>query len=251
MTKAIEYLCESLIVPRWPAPAQVRAVSTTRQNGVSLPPYDTLNLAGHVGDDPVRVAENRRRLVMALDLAHEPAWLKQVHGTAVVAAEAVSAPVIADAAWTREPARPCVVMTADCLPVLLCDRGGTVVAAAHAGWRGLAAGVIGATVARLAKPPMELLAWLGPAIGPEVFEVGEEVREAFMRLDAGNALCFQPSPAGRWLADLYELARRQLRGLGISAIYGGEFCTFSEPSRFFSYRRESRTGRMASLIWLE
>ncbi len=143
MTKAIEYLCESLIIPRWPAPAQVRAVSTTRQNGVSLPPYDALNLAGHVGDDPVSVAENRRRLVMALDLAHEPAWLKQVHGTAVVAAETVSAPVIADAAWTQEPARPCVVMTADCLPVLLCDRGGAVVAAAHGGWRGLGGGGVG------------------------------------------------------------------------------------------------------------
>lgn len=251
MAKAIECLRESLITPHWPAPAQVRAVSTTRQNGVSLPPYDTLNLADHVGDDPVGVAENRRRLTTALDLAHEPAWLEQVHGTTVVAAETVSAPVVADAAWTRKPGRPCVVMTADCLPVLLCDRAGTVVAAAHAGWRGLAAGVIGVTVAQLATPSMDLLAWLGPAIGPEAFEVGEEVREAFMALDAGNAVCFQPSPAGRWLADLYELARRQLRGLGISATYGGESCTFSEPKRFFSYRREARTGRMASLIWLQ
>jgi len=142
-------------------------------------------------------------------------------------------------------------MTADCLPVLLCDRAGTVVAAAHAGWRGLVGGVIAAAVARMATPPAELLAWLGPAIGPEAFEVGEEVRAAFLNLDAGNAGCFQPSPAGRWLADIYELARRQLWGLGVREIYGGGCCTFSEPERFFSYRRENRTGRMATLIWLE
>lgn len=251
MIETLERLRESLIIPDWPAPVQVRAASTTRWGGVSQPPYDLLNLAGHVGDDPASVAENRRRLTTALDCAHQPAWLEQVHGTTVVEAETVSAPVVADAAWTRAPGRPCVVMTADCLPVLLCDRAGMVVAAAHAGWRGLAAGVIGATVAHLPRPPMDLLAWLGPAIGPEAFEVGEEVRAAFVELDAGNAVCFRPSPAGRWLADIYELARRQLRGLGISEIYGGDFCTFSEPERFFSYRRELRTGRMASLIWLE
>ena len=251
MMERLERLRESLIIPDWPAPAQVRAASTTRWGGVSQSPYESLNLAGHVGDDPANVAENRQRLAAALNRVHEPAWLEQVHGTTVVKAETVSAPVIADAAWTRAPGRSCVVMTADCLPVLLCDRVGTVVAAAHAGWRGLAAGVIGATVARLGMPPMELLAWLGPAIGPDAFEVGEEVRAAFLKLDAGNVVCFRPSPAGRWLADLYELARRQLRSLGVSAIYGGEFCTFSEPERFFSYRREPRTGRMASLIWLE
>ena len=251
MMERCERLRESLIMPDWPAPVQVRAVSTTRWGGVSPPPYESLNLAGHVGDDPAHVAENRQRLATALHRVHEPAWLEQVHGTTVVAAETVAAPVIADAAWTRALNRACVVMTADCLPVLLCDRVGTVVAAVHAGWRGLAAGVIGATVARLGTPPMELLAWLGPAIGPDVFEVGEEVRAAFLGLNTGNAVCFRPSPAGRWLADLYELARRQLRGLGISGIYGGEFCTFSAPERFFSYRREPRTGRMASLIWLE
>jgi YfiH family protein len=242
---------EYLIVPDWPAPVTVRAVSTTRQGGVSPLPYASLNLAEHVGDDPACVAENRRRLAAMLNLAAKPAWLEQVHGTTVVAAETVLAPVAADAAFTRKPGLPCVVMTADCLPVLLCDRAGTVVAAAHAGWRGLASGVIAATVARLATPPMELLVWLGPAIGPDAFEVGEEVRAAFLALDAGNADCFRPSPAGRWLADLYELARRQLRGLGVSAIYGGEFCTFGEPERFFSYRREHRTGRIATLIWLE
>jgi len=242
---------ESLIVPDWPAPVGVRAASTTRRGGVSAPPYASLNLAGHVGDDPACVAENRRRLAARLGYSAEPAWLEQIHGITVVAAETVRAPVPADAAWTRAPGRPCVVMTADCLPVLLCDRAGTVVAAVHGGWRGLAGGVIAAVVARLGVPPTELLAWLGPAIGPEAFEVGEEVRAAFLNLDAGHAGCFRPSPAGRWLADIYGLARRQLRGLGVQKIYGGGGCTFSEPEQFFSYRREQQTGRMATLIWLE
>jgi hypothetical protein len=241
---------ESLIIPDWPAPARVRATSTTRQGGVSAPPYNSLNLAGHVGDNPACVAENRRRLATLLGYPAEPAWLEQVHGITVVAAETVRAPVPADAAWTRASGQPCVVMTADCLPVLLCDRAGTVVAAAHGGWRGLAGGVIAAALARLGVPPSELLAWLGPAIGPKAFEVGEEVRAAFLNLDAGNADCFEPSPAGRWLADIYGLARCQLRGLGVREIYGGGCCTFSEPERFFSYRRENRTGRMATLIWL-
>lgn len=241
---------ESLIVPDWPAPVGVRAASTTRRGGVSAPPYASLNLAGHVGDDPACVAENRRRLAARLGYSAEPAWLEQIHGITVVAAETVRAPVAADAAWTRAPGQPCVVMTADCLPVLLCDRAGTVVAAVHGGWRGLAGGIIAAAVARLGVPPPELLAWLGPAIGPKAFEVGEEVRAAFVNLDAGSTGCFRPSPAGRWLADIYELAQRQLRNLGVQEIYGGGCCTFSEPERFFSYRRENRTGRMATLIWL-
>lgn len=241
---------DGLLFPDWPAPIQVRAVSTTRRGGVSASPYEDLNLAMHVGDDPARVAENRRRLATVAGFPAEPAWLEQVHGATVVAAETVDAPPVADAAWTRAPGRPCAVLTADCLPVLLCDRAGTVVAAAHAGWRGLAGGVIAAAVARLETEPATLLAWLGPAIGPTAFEVGGEVRAAFLALDPGNVRCFQPSPAGRWLADLYELARRQLRRLGVTAIYGGDCCTFSEPKRFFSYRREQRTGRMATLIWL-
>ena len=245
-----EWQREPLIIPDWPAPVRVRAASTTRQGGASASPYDSLNLAEHVGDDPVCVADNRRRLAAMLGYAAEPAWLEQVHGVEVVAAETVHAPVAADAAWTRAPGQPCVVMTADCLPVLLCDRAGTVVAAVHGGWRGLAGGAIAAAVAAMNAPPTELLAWLGPAIGPDAFEVGEEVRAAFLRLDAGNVGCFRPSPAGRWLADIENLARRQLRRLGVRAIYGGGCCTFSEPERFFSYRRENRTGRMATLIWL-
>lgn len=246
-----ELLTDSLIFPDWPAPARVRAVSITRRGGVSPPPYDSLNLAGHVGDDPACVAENRRRLAAAVGLSADPAWLNQIHGAAVVVAETVVAPVAADAAWTHKSGRACVVMTADCLPVLLCDRAGTVVAAAHAGWRGLAGGVIAATVAAMQVPSAGLLAWLGPAIGPEAFEVGDEVRAVFLALDAGNAACFRPSPAGRWLADIYALARRQLRGLGVAAVYGGKFCTFNDSARFFSYRREGKTGRMATLIGLD
>ena len=250
MSDMSEWQRESLIIPDWPAPARVRAVSTTRQGGGSAPPYDSLNLAEHVGDDPTCVAANRRRLMAAVGYPAEPAWLEQVHGTNVIDAGTVFAPMTADAAWTREPDRPCVVMTADCLPVLLCDHAGTVVAAAHTGWRGLAGGVIAATIAAMNAPAAELLVWLGPAIGPDAFEVGEEVRAAFLGLSADNVDCFQPSPAGRWLADLYGLARRQLRALGVATIYGGDYCTFSQPERFFSYRRENPTGRMATLIWL-
>ncbi len=241
----------SLILPNWPAPERVRAVSTTRLGGISAPPYDSLNLAEHVADDPVRVAKNRQWLAVKAGYRLSPAWLTQVHGNNVVEAETVQEPVAADAAWIRQPGKPCVVMTADCLPVLLCDRAGTVVGAAHAGWRGLAKGVIAATVARMNTPPSDLLVWLGPAIGPTAFEVGAEVRSAFLELDANNIDCFQPSPAGRWLADIYQLARRQLRRLGVSAIYGGDYCTFSDSERFFSYRRDNQTGRMATLIWLD
>lgn len=245
MTDAI---ADSMIIPDWPAPERVRACSTTRLGGVSLPPYDSLNLGDHVGDDPRCVAANRRRLIDALNLPAEPAWLNQVHGDRVIAP--ACAPAVADAACTREPGQVCVVMTADCLPVLFCDRAGHCVAIAHAGWRGLAGGVIPATVAAMACDPAQVLAWLGPAIGPDAFEVGAEVRAAFTTLDAGNDLCFRPSAAGRWLADIYSLARRQLEGLGITSVYGGKRCTFSEQKWFFSYRREQRTGRMASLIWL-
>ena len=240
----------TVLIPDWPAPDRVRAVSTTRHGGVSLPPYDSLNLGDHVGDAPERVAANRQHLRQALKLPAEPAWLDQVHGNRTVAAEQVTVPVEADAAYTRQGGAVCVVMTADCLPMLLCDRAGVCVAAAHGGWRGLAGGMLGATIARIDCDPGDLLAWLGPAIGPAAFEVGAEVRQAFLELDSGNAACFQPSPTGRWLADIYELARRQLRALGVTAIYGGGWCTFSERERFFSYRRDGRTGRMASLIWL-
>ena len=240
----------SLIFPNWPVPARVRAVTTTRRGGISPPPYDSLNLGHHTGDDPAYVAANRRRLSRALALPAEPAWLNQVHGDTAVAAEQVNAATQADAAYTRRPDQVCVVTTADCLPVLLCDRAGGCVAAAHAGWRGLASGVLGATVAAMDCAPAQVLAWLGPAIGAEVFEVGEEVHAAFLELDSGNAGCFKPSPQGRWLADIYHLARRQLQPLGVKDIYGENRCTLTEAAEFFSYRRDGRTGRMASLIWL-
>jgi YfiH family protein len=244
-------LQEYLIVPNWPAPNSIRAVSTTRLGGVSALPYDSLNIAEHVNDHPSCVSENRRILAISAGYVTEPAWLKQVHGNQVIAAEASRKLETADAAWTCKRGLPCVVMTADCLPILLCDRFGTVVAAAHAGWRGLACSVIEATVSSMGVAPEELLAWLGPAIGPLSFRIGDEVRSAILANDAGSIDCFQPSLiAGYWLADIYQLARRQLSKLGVQAVFGGGFCTFSELQRFFSYRREGQTGRMASLIWL-
>jgi len=244
-------LLENLILPDWPAPRSIRAVATTRLGGCSPPPYDSLNLGARGDDEPDHVAANRLKLRQALQLPGEPLWLRQVHGAAVVNAGHVAAGIEADAAWTDAPGQVCVVMMADCLPVLFCNRAGSRVAAAHAGWRGLVNGVIAATVEKLHCKPADLLAWLGPAIGPDAFEVGAEVRAAFLARDSANAACFRPSPAGRWLADVYALARRQLHLLGVSEIYGGGWCTLTERDRFFSYRRDGNTGRMAGLIWLE
>lgn len=238
------------IRPGWPAPDGVHALVTTRSGGVSEAPYDSFNLGVHVGDDPARVAENRRRL-RAL-LPGEPCWLNQVHGTAVLDADAWSGGLVdADGVVGRRPGRVCAVMTADCLPVLLCDVAGTVVGAAHAGWRGLHAGIIEATVAAMDVAPASLMAWLGPAIGPEAFEVGDEVRQAFVDQAPCAAKAFLASPVqGKWMADMYALARLRLAALGVARVHGGEFCTYGDSSRFFSYRRDGATGRMASLIWL-
>lgn len=235
------------LLPDWPAPANVRACVTTRAGGVSLPPFDGLNLGDHVEDEPQAVAENRRLLVELLGC--RPAWLKQVHSPDVVAADPAQVPT-ADASWTATPGTACVVLTADCLPALFCDRAGTRVAAAHAGWRGLAGGVLENTVAALGVEPDELLVWLGPAIGPQSFEVGAEVREAFVAQHAEAERAFVPSAnAGKYLADLYSLARIRLAAIGVTAVHGGGLDTFSDP-RFFSYRRAARTGRFASLVWL-
>jgi YfiH family protein len=239
-----------LIIPDWPVPEWVRAFTTTRRGGVSLPPYDSLNLGDHVGDDPIAVAENRRRLIEGAGLPAEPHWLNQVHGTCAVEAAILGAGCEADASHTSVPGVVCAVLTADCLPVLLCDARGRQVAAVHAGWRGLLNGVIEQTLTAMG-PPGELLAWLGPAIGDQAFEVGEEVREAFVADNPDAAEAFAPSPAGRWLADIYVLARLRLHRAGVSSVYGGEHCTVSESECFYSYRREGRTGRMASLIWIE
>ncbi|MNZ95268.1 Laccase domain protein YfiH [compost metagenome] len=238
-----------LLVPDWPAPANVRACVTTRAGGVSQAPFDSFNLGDHVGDDLAAVAENRRRLQALLGC--RPAWLSQVHGVAVVEADPARV-AEADASWSATPGIACTIMTADCLPVLFCDRAGSRVAAAHAGWRGLAAGVLEASVAALSCPPSEVLVWLGPAIGPQAFEVGGEVREVFVAQHAEAAEAFVPSVnPGRFLADLYRLARIRLAAIGVTAVYGGGLCTFSDDARFYSYRREPRTGRLASLIWLE
>ncbi|WP_343595828.1 peptidoglycan editing factor PgeF [Pseudomonas sp.] len=240
-------LTQTLLFPDWPAPASVRACVTSREGGVSLSPYDSFNLGDHVGDDPVAVAENRRRL--SDTFAIQPAWLKQVHG--LVVADADPAVVAeADASWTDQPGVACTVMTADCLPALFCDRAGTRVAAAHAGWRGLAGGVLEATLDRLALAPEEVLVWLGPAIGPKAFEVGLEVRDAFTAVHPEAARAFVDGERpGKLMADIYELARIRLAARGVTAVYGGGYCTVSDD-RFFSYRRTPQGGRFASLVWL-
>jgi YfiH family protein len=236
------------LIPDWPAPANVRACVSTRAGGVSQAPFDSFNLGDHVGDEPAAVAENRRRLEQAQGC--RPAWLSQVHGIEVVEADP-SRVATADASWSATPGIACAVLTADCLPALFCDRAGTRVAAAHAGWRGLAGGVLEATLDKLAVPAAEMLVWLGPAIGPQAFEVGPEVREAFMADHAEAAAAFVPSVnAGRYMADIYQLARIRLAARGVTAVYGGGLCTFSDTERFYSYRRNPRTGRQASLVWL-
>ncbi|MEX5489814.1 peptidoglycan editing factor PgeF [Pseudomonas fulva] len=240
-------LTQSLLTPDWPAPASVRACVTTREGGVSLPPFDTFNLGDHVGDDPAAVAQNRLRLSGEFDI--QPAWLKQVHGLAVADADP-SRVVEADASWTNRPGIACTVMTADCLPVLFCDQAGTQVAAAHAGWRGLAGGVLEATLDRLNVPPAQVLVWLGPAIGPQAFEVGLEVRDAFTAVHPEAARAFVDGERpGKLMADIYALARIRLAARGVTAVYGGGLCTVSDE-RFFSYRRTPQGGRFASLVWL-
>lgn len=236
--------------PSWPAPANVRAWVSERGGGVSAGRYASLNLGTHVGDDPMAVAENRRRLVRLAGLPSEPVWLEQVHGARVLDLDAE--PVVpADGAVSGTPGVVCAVLTADCLPVLLCDRAGRRVGVAHAGWRGLLEGVLASAVERMGVPPGALVAWLGPAIGPTAFEVGSEVREAYLARDANAGADFVPNARGRWQADLYGLARRSLAAAGVTSIHGGGLCTFAAKERFFSHRREAPSGRFASLIWLE
>jgi polyphenol oxidase len=264
------------IEPDWPARGGVRALSTLRIGGVSEAPYASLNLGGHVDDVRSAVAENRRRLAAAAGLPAEPRWLTQVHGANVVdldafaGGEAVSragadtagglevtggagdtGPIAADAAFSRRPGRVCAILTADCLPILFTADGGDLVAAAHAGWRGLAGGVIEATIRALGVPPERLMAWLGPAIGPRHFEVGAEVREALLEGDGGAQATFVPNARGRFMADLDGIARRRLATLGVGRVYGGGVCTYADGERYFSHRRDGITGRQATLIWLE
>lgn len=248
------------LIPEWPAPNNVKALQTMRLGGVSGSPYDSFNLGDHVGDVPLAVERNR--MLLEPLLPSEPVWLKQVHGVKVVDAAQAACWPEADACISTHPGAVCVVMTADCLPVLLCDDQGSVVGAAHAGWRGLCDGVIEQTVQAMKVPPATLMAWLGPAIGAQAFEVGDEVRVAFVGRQPQAAAAFVPSPFKReggalapgeekkWLADIYQLARLRLHALGITRIYGGGLCTYTDRARFFSYRREGVTGRMGTFVWL-
>lgn len=252
------------ITPNWPAPANVKALQTTRMGGVSHAPFASLNLGVHVGDDAIAVAKNRQLLNPYLP--SEPVWVNQVHGLNVIDAATSSCLQDADASFTTKANVVCVTMTADCLPVLLCDKSGTVVAAVHAGWRGLCDGVIEAAIQKMRVPPTEILAWLGPAIGPNAFEVANDVREQFIEKDSRATLAFKPldhKTADKWLCNLYLIAKQRLNKLGVTQIYGAgdheiddenhheNFCTYTDETRFFSFRRDNVTGRMASLIWLE
>lgn len=238
------------VFPDWPAPANVHARVTTRAGGSSTGPWQGLNLASHVGDDPAHVALNRAWL--RAQLPGEPVWLEQVHGTDCVVAESAEAGCIADASVSFEPWQICAVLTADCLPVLFCTQDGSCVGAAHAGWRGLLAGVLESTLRSMQAPAERIMAWFGPAIGPRQFEVGGEVRALFLAHDAAAASAFVAhGDKDKWLADIYALARLRLEAAGVTAIYGGDLCTVSDAECFYSYRRDGATGRMASLIWRE
>jgi YfiH family protein len=238
-----------LLHPHWAAPGSVRAACTLRTGGVSAAPWATLNLGTHVGDDPAAVAENRRRVASELQLPAEPVWLQQVHGVRVADIDHEAVPAPADAACTRRAGVVLAILVADCLPVLLASSDGAVIAAAHAGWRGLAGGVLEATVAAMGVMPGKLCAWLGPAIGPRAFEVGAEVRSAFVAADAAAAAAFVANARGRWQCDLALLARQRLAGLGVAQVSAAGLCTHDDAARCFSFRRDGQGGRMAALIW--
>jgi len=243
------------ISPDWPAPENIKAVMTMRHGGFSQAPFDSMNVGDHVGDDLTIVNKNRKYLKKVLALPNNPLWLTQVHGVKVANADEMLAsthPIEADASVAHQAGSVCVVMTADCLPVLFCNTKGTAVAAAHAGWRGLHAGVLEETVKSLNCHSTDVIAWLGVAIGAKNFEVGSEVRDAFIAEQTAVNNAFTPSSnKGKWLADIYQLARLRLEAIGVTQIYGGGECSFKDKDRFYSYRREAKTGRMASLIWMD
>jgi YfiH family protein len=244
-----------IITPDWPAPGNVRALCTTRHGGVSEPPWQTLNLGSHVGDQPEHVQQNRHRLAEYAGLkANDIGWLNQVHGTNVVELTEANVDTYpeADASYTRQPGIACAILTADCLPVVLADQNGTTIGGAHAGWRSLCGGVLENLITAMAVSPGNLTAWLGPAIGPESFEVGPEVREAFIAHHPEAEKAFTPTGArpGHYMADIYQLARIRLTNSGVAAIHGGGLCTVTDAERFYSFRRDGQTGRMATLVWL-
>ncbi len=246
------------ITPRWPAPANVRSHITTRAGGVSLPPYTSNNLGLHVGDDPAHVAANRAQLAAHLGLAESPQWLEQIHGVKVVHAKTDGVVRTADGSYSNQIGHACLVMTADCLPILLCDKQGTQVAALHCGWRSLAKGICARGLQKFSVKPDDILAYLGPAISQPHFEVGVDVLEAFFKAARSQQHAEQIASAFtsaqrplHFYADIYALARAELNALGVTAVYGGDYCTYADERRFYSYRRDKTTGRMASLIWLE
>ncbi len=244
----------SYLPANWPdKPENVSAVTTLLNGGVSQGGFSEYNLALHVGDDVQAVARNRAKLAADLSLPAEPVWLDQVHSNKVICADDVAAGVVvtADASVSRKSGVVCTVMTADCLPVFFCNRAGTEIAVAHAGWRGLHAGIISNTIEAMQSPADEILVYLGPAIGPQLFEVGEEVLQAFTDKNINNKTAFVVATESHYLCDIYELARIELQVLGIGDVAGGDYCTFSESHRFYSYRKQSTTGRMANLIWLK
>lgn len=235
------------LIPDWPAPINIHAGTTLRNGGISLPPYDSLNLAEHVGDAPAAVAENRQQL----NLPAKPIWLKQTHSTRIIdATRCTPGQTEADGSYTSQPCIICAVLTADCLPLLICNKKGTQVAAVHAGWRGLAAGIIETALEKFTDHYTELLTWLGPAIGPDHYEVGNEVRGIFLAQQPAARTAFTAQQE-KWRMDIYHLARQRLQALGLTAIYGGNHCTYRQQEQFYSYRRDGITGRMASVIWLE
>jgi len=240
---------EHYIIPDWLAPSNVKTLQTTRLGGSSVAPYESLNLGSHVGDSPLAVTRNR--MLLNTLLPTEPVWLEQTHGTVVANADQASCRPLADACIARHAASVCVVMTADCLPVLLCDTQGSVVAAVHAGWKGMAEGILEETVQAMDIAPQNLMAWFGPAISQEAFEVGDDVRNIFLRTDSKAAHAFIPGGSGKWFADLYLLARMRLNVLGVNQISGGDCCTYQGSNHFFSYRRDGVTGRMGTFIWIE
>ncbi|WP_237700531.1 purine nucleoside phosphorylase YfiH [Methylophaga thiooxydans] len=239
-----------MLTPDWPAPLNVKAVSTTRQGGFSQAPFDSMNVGTHVGDDASVVKKNRDQLKQLINLPNSPLWLEQVHGTDVIHASSWQKSSQADAIYSDQPKQVCAIMTADCLPVLFTDRQGKQVAAAHAGWRGLLNGVLENTVSQFSGAREDILVWLGPAIGPTQFEVGQEVYAAFTAYSQDAQQAFKVRDQTHYLADIYLLAKQRLSALGITQIYGGDFCTVTEKQRFFSYRRDGITGRMVSLIWI-
>jgi len=243
-------ISDNLIFPDWPAPETIKALSTKRRGGFSLPPYDDFNLGTHVGDEPNTVIKNRGYLVDIAQLPESPRWLNQIHGTRVINSNDWQLNMDADAIISQQNNHICTIMTADCLPLLLCNKQGDTVAAIHAGWRGLAAGIIEKTIAEFRCAPQDILVWLGPAIGPTQFEVGPDVYQTFTRHSAKAIQAFQQTDATHYLADIYLLARQRLIALGVSAIFGGDLCTASDKQHFFSYRRDNVTGRMASMIWI-